>query len=987
MAGKRIIELEQLNHWNPDYELPVDYGTQSTAYIPEALGLYLAQVGNTYFQGSTDGINWHDEILTGDTEFRFSTDGGIIWKSLGGVCYSWDVKVGGVTKATISNKEYVNFIAGTNVTITGTDTGSGANVTINCTTDPGTGVDNFIDLIDTDPTTYTGYAGYSVVVNVGEDGLTFTYIEPFVDAPDSKWYVRTKGAWVELGGVFVEEGKGIDVYSDSDAVVSLDISTLDDEIRPEEERDPNYIYFGYYDSLLPKSEGTDGPDFNHFKESLADLANWTIWDAKYIGDIEVDVTTITSGDTLIYNGTKFIPGNPAAGDGYWTRNTTYSTNVLHPTVTLDCVMIGNSPSALWNPTEEFIVDGSSLFMLDHDSTKSYIYFNTGSTILPLFRYTSYDNNLILQRYSGSAYADMVSYDWSHNYLELGSSTGLILSDTTVQVDGNIRWNPTADHYQGWKSSEGAWINLDEEGGGGTSITVSSGTGTVVVIDGDDYTVNTGNPLTITSSTGNTFSGIDHTHALDTVLSNPGPYSDPILTVDAKGRITAITSGGGGSCYWIAYDKTLGDGIYYYPSDLTKATVLIGDDGSNSAIDYRFHVRNYDAGLLTNVTALFEGSSSKNGVFIKSGSTIEPSLHVADYQNSTVFDAYASGKIYMPRITDTVTSKALYFNTTTGEVTYGDPSGGGNTYSSDQGINVIQFASNNIRFDAYENAGASIYDNTPDPQVYLMGTLSTHVNVNFRLLDIAAMQWWNANKILSYSIDAPTTDYFLKFDGTKMTWGAASTGGSTVITDMSVVGDGSIGNKVKLQNDSENPGTYKYYRTAATGLDNDKGWADPYVFTTMSVTGVGSPSTPVKLVNDETTPTANKYYGTNGAGTKGYHALTTGLAIGDWIEDITYDYNDIETESTNSYTLDPLASFAYTIISFVHGCDAGTITGVSVNKNGSPITNLSGLTVTTSTTVTVAGTNSIAETDVITLTCTSTTGAPSQIIGKLRIRRI
>ena len=73
MAGKRIIELTDKAHWDPLYEMVVDFTSGGLA-IPEALAITLAMVGNTYFQGSVDNSSFHDEVETEDTIFRFSTD-------------------------------------------------------------------------------------------------------------------------------------------------------------------------------------------------------------------------------------------------------------------------------------------------------------------------------------------------------------------------------------------------------------------------------------------------------------------------------------------------------------------------------------------------------------------------------------------------------------------------------------------------------------------------------------------------------------------------------------------------------------------------------------------------------------------------------------------------------------------------------------------------------------------------------------------------
>jgi len=44
--------------------------------------LSLADIGNTYIQGSTNNVNWHDEITSSDNYFRITTDGADTWIAL-----------------------------------------------------------------------------------------------------------------------------------------------------------------------------------------------------------------------------------------------------------------------------------------------------------------------------------------------------------------------------------------------------------------------------------------------------------------------------------------------------------------------------------------------------------------------------------------------------------------------------------------------------------------------------------------------------------------------------------------------------------------------------------------------------------------------------------------------------------------------------------------------------------------------------------------
>ncbi len=145
--------------------------------------------------------------------------------------------------------------------------------------------------------------------------------------------------------------------------------------------------------------------------------------------------------------------------------------------------------------------------------------------------------------------------------------------------------------------------------------------------------------------------------------------------------------------------------------------------------------------------------------------------------------------------------------------------------------------------------------------------------------------------------------------------------STIYSSMSLNGDGSIGDPVKLDGDNDTPGNSKYYGTNSGGtkgfyditvsvthsldgtgasgsplqLDGDsaspgndkvygtnsggtKGWRDfptPTVTSTNSLNGDGSPGSPLQLDGDNNAPGNSKYYGTNGSGTKGFYDLPAG----------------------------------------------------------------------------------------------------------------
>ena len=82
--GKRINDptLTQQTSFVPEHRLLVDRMDTGSGDWLQARNIELNLLGNTYMQGSNNGINWHDAILVTDTYIRFSTDGGTTWKNL-----------------------------------------------------------------------------------------------------------------------------------------------------------------------------------------------------------------------------------------------------------------------------------------------------------------------------------------------------------------------------------------------------------------------------------------------------------------------------------------------------------------------------------------------------------------------------------------------------------------------------------------------------------------------------------------------------------------------------------------------------------------------------------------------------------------------------------------------------------------------------------------------------------------------------------------
>jgi hypothetical protein len=108
-----------------------------------------------------------------------------------------------------------------------------------------------------------------------------------------------------------------------------------------------------------------------------------------------------------------------------------------------------------------------------------------------------------------------------------------------------------------------------------------------------------------------------------------------------------------------------------------------------------------------------------------------------------------------------------------------------------------------------------------------------------------------------------------------------------------------------------------------------------------------------------------------------------------IEDMGFEIRDITAGTAESFTLDIKATFAHTIESIDLETDNGTLTGVSVLINATPVTGMSSITVDTAvdtTLSTAAKTVAIGDRVYLSVT-TGYTGTPTLIRGKLTTKRI
>lgn len=167
--------------------------------------------------------------------------------------------------------------------------------------------------------------------------------------------------------------------------------------------------------------------------------------------------------------------------------------------------------------------------------------------------------------------------------------------------------------------------------------------------------------------------------------------------------------------------------------------------------------------------------------------------------------------------------------------------------------------------------------------------------------------------------------------------------------------------------------------SGSGSESDSGEEECTVITDMTVTGDGSLSNPVKLVNDEESPGNDKYYGTNEAGEKGYHDLP------DAIVTLDKDYEFcVNAGHEDTFVLDIYAFRSYTIDKCIIECDAGTLDGLSVLIGSTPVTGLDDMDITTTPAVfTATANNAVAESNRVTLTTSGVdTGTPTFLRVKI-----
>ena len=120
-------------------------------------------------------------------------------------------------------------------------------------------------------------------------------------------------------------------------------------------------------------------------------------------------------------------------------------------------------------------------------------------------------------------------------------------------------------------------------------------------------------------------------------------------------------------------------------------------------------------------------------------------------------------------------------------------------------------------------------------------------------------------------------------------------------------------------------------------------------------------------------------------TKKFDWISAGAGL---IEALPFEFRDLTPGTSQTYELDLYAFYGYTVEGIVLEVDTGTLTDVHIKIGTTDITSLTTLTEDTSRDYTVAtGANIVAvSNNVVLVTNTSYTGAPTLIRGSLKIKR-
>jgi len=515
--------------------------------------------------------------------------------------------------------------------------------------------------------------------------------------------------------------------------------------------------------------------------------------------------------------------------------------------------------------------------------------------------------------------------------------GALSSDVSIGLGFNnlptVAFDPVTDYIAIYDASNGNHAKVLV--GSVTSVNISAGVGMNFANITGTGTVTMGTPSTLTEATTNQASGTTHTHVvdlstweLDDLGDVPAPtalyylrrnaldtayeWVDPAIGASAPGApsnsIQFNNAGAFGGNAGLLYDAAL-DTIFFSPQTESDAYLYFGD---SSLFPFVRVNTSGDSFEITNPVDF--GTFGLNAPYMHIGTVVDNTtfLSISD-SNATALDNVISvfdntlapllvldkiGQFYLPELPSATSLNMLYFDTTTGKVTYG----------------------------AKPTTAGGVQTLVADSLSGLMVNGGSTSSASSIELDA------NDNKLTEATI--ASGDYIGFYD----------------ITD-------GIQKKTTLAN---LPGWNLYLNGVSQEAIKLSDTLDFVAGTDMQL-----------LYNSTTNELTVNYVG-------GANPV---------IEDIAFDFNDVTTGVAQTYILDIKASYDYIILSCVLQSD-DTMDDVAIKINGTAVTSLSAIDVTTAISDTTAtALNNVAVDAQVTLVTSGTDGGATLIRGKLRVQRV
>ncbi len=522
--------------------------------------------------------------------------------------------------------------------------------------------------------------------------------------------------------------------------------------------------------------------------------------------------------------------------------------------------------------------------------------------------------------------------------------------------------------------------------GELSVSITAGDGmdfTTITSTGD---VTLGIPSTITDSTTNTVSGTTHTHefTLANLISitdvDSTPTSGEYLKWNGTNWVTDDPSVGASSPGLPLNSIQFNDsnafagnsGLLY---DYSTDTITFSDvNASSGAIFNIGDTVNYLKGETgsTNILTLWSNTNIQDYIKLHSGRVIlgDPTLDgntfldIADSNSNyttllrasntsgDLFSIASTGEAYLPQLTSDTADNVLYFDESTGLITYGSAptgsTGGVQTLTADDysGLSV----------NGGNTSSASTIDLVAEDNKLYEANPSTEAPESSDYIG-----YWSEEDSQQKKIQfANLPGWLLNLEG---------------VNEREV----HIGQTVNFEAGNNILITFDDATSTLNIAANDAA----SINTSLSVTGDGTTSTPITLINDEYEPGNVKYYGTDDTGTKGYYDLPTidCEEVLDCIEDNT----DVITDIITDYTGNVYVSFDRSDCEDTFDVTASMFTSETTN-----LTTIKIVTIPTTGTLTYNGVDVVAGDELTltlgsldyTLTYTSDSGVGSSYVDNL-----